>query len=409
MKDLFCLILAGGEGKRLYPLTKYRSKPAVPLAGKYRLIDVPISNCLHAGLYKMFVITQYSSESLNRHISTTYRFDNFSGGYVYILAAEQTYSDKSWYLGTADAVRHNIMHFESTKGDDVLILSGDQLYRMDIRDFLKSHRKTKADITLAVKPVPAQMSSKFGIVKTDEKARILDFKEKPVLKDAKEKVVLASMGIYIFKKKVLLDLLTKNTHMKDFGQEIIPQAIKNYSVTGYRYKGYWRDIGTISSFYDANLSLTNPNPAFNFYDAGSPIYTHPRFLPASRLEDVNVKTSMICEGCTVTKANITHSIIGIRSVISKNVDIQDAILMGSDSYENNAKILENKSTGIPNIGIGQNTRIRKAIIDKNARIGKDVIIENAEKKDYFQGHNYSIVDGIVVVEKNAIIPDGTII
>lgn len=418
MRNVIGVILGGGQGTRLFPLTQLRSKPAVPIGGKYRLIDIPISNCLHSGVNRIFALTQFNSASLHRHISTTYRFDSFSDGFVEILAAEQTQDSVAWYQGTADAVRQQLRHLLSRRADQVLILSGDHLYRMDYRAFVEEHRARGADVSIAVKPVPQQAAPALGIVQVDAQGRIVDFREKP--QDAaelealrrpaadSEACYLASMGIYVFEPQVLVSLLM-SSDQDDFGKHIIPSAIHKVGVFAHTFEGYWEDIGTIRSFYEANLALTDRSPPFDFYRADAPIYTHARFLAGTRLENCHIERGIICEGSYIQSAQIERSVIGIRSVIGANCQIAHTIVMGADSEESPADRARNAAQGIPNMGIGANTQITGAIIDKNARIGEGVRITNKARGVEAGETNYYIRDGIVVVPKDAVIPSGTVI
>lgn len=418
MRNVIGVILGGGQGTRLFPLTQLRSKPAVPIGGKYRLIDIPISNCLHSGVNRIFALTQFNSASLHRHISTTYRFDSFSDGFVEILAAEQTQDSVAWYQGTADAVRQQLRHLLSRRADQVLILSGDHLYRMDYRAFVEEHRARGADVSIAVKPVTRQAAPSLGIVQVDAQGRIVDFREKPqdtaeleaLRRPAtdSEACYLASMGIYVFEPQVLVSLLM-SSDQDDFGKHIIPSAIHKVGVFAHTFEGYWEDIGTIRSFYEANLALTDRPPPFDFYRAAAPIYTHARFLAGTRLENCHVERGIICEGSYIQSARIEHSVIGIRSVIGANCQIAHTIVMGADSEESPADRVRNAAQGIPNMGIGANTKITGAIIDKNARIGEGVCITNKDRGVEAGATNYYIRDGIVVVPKDAVIPSGTVI
>jgi glucose-1-phosphate adenylyltransferase len=425
MKNVLTLILAGGQGSRLYPLTKIRSKPAVPIAGRFRLIDIAISNCLHSGLRKIYVLTQFSTESLHRHIFLTYRFDNFSPGFITILSAQQTLENRDWYQGTADAVRQNLFFIEG-KGDYVLILSGDHLYRMDYRPFIEFHQKKGADVTISVTPVTAEQAPELGIMKLDEDSRVISFIEKPrpgpeletmaippSLASAwgfegKEGCYLASMGIYVFSWPVLRDLL-KTTPFEDFGRGVIPFAIQTYNVYGYLFQGYWKDIGTIKSFYEANIELTRPLPPFNFYDEERPIFTHARFLPGSKIIFSEVENSILCEGSIINRSWIRNSIVGIRSRIGENCVIEDSVIMGADYFESEEEIEANARRGVPNIGIGRNCEIRRAIIDKNARIGDNCRLINQRNIQNEDNENYVIRDGIIVVPKHGVIYPGTVI
>ncbi len=419
------IILAGGRGTRLYPLTKMRSKPAVPIAGKFRLIDIPLSNCIHSNLRRIFISTQYSTESLHRHIFTTYRFDPFTRGYVTILSAQQTAESTSWYQGTADAVRQNL-RFLRKEGDLVLILSGDHLYRMDYRKFINFHLKKKADISISVYPVPYQQASEFGVMKVNHEGRIVQFMEKPTREeDLKEMVVppdvfrefhleaknrthLASMGIYIFNWEVLVELL-ENTKATDFGKEIIPDAIHHKKVYGYFFDGYWEDIGTIRSFFEAHMDLTKPLPRFNFYDEDHPIFTHPRFLPASKILQAEVSESILAEGSIINRSVIRSSVIGVRSRIEPNSFLENVVMMGADFIETAEQLQENERNGVPNVGIGEGCELRNVILDKNVRIGKNVRLVNEKGIQEFDNELYSIRDGIIVIPKNTVIPDGTVV
>ncbi len=409
MNDILALILAGGRGSRLYPLNKLRSKPAVPIAGKYRLIDIPISNCINSGLYRIDVLTQYNSHSLHRHITQTYNFDSFHTGFVEILAAEQTPESTDWYQGNADAVRKQLFQLRSAHTKYVLILGGDHLYRMDYGPMAEFHWEHDADITIAVQPVRRADAPNLGILKRSQDGRIIDFVEKPkdpvtlskfVSRPDKERPFLCSMGIYLFKTEILIGLLTDNPGLDDFGGDVIPHAIKNCSVYGYDFDGYWRDIGTIRSFYETNLDLATATPAFNFYDTKNPIYTHSRLLPCSTVEDSVLKDVLLAEGCRIQKAEITHSVIGVRSVISTGTVIKDSIIMGADYYPT-------EKPAQPPIGIGPNCHIEGAIIDKNARIGADVVIRPFPRGTEINTADWTIQDGIVVVPKDAVIPNGT--
>jgi glucose-1-phosphate adenylyltransferase len=417
---MICLILGGGSGTRLYPLTKDRSKPAVPIAGKYRLIDIPISNCINSGVRRMFVLTQFNSASLNQHIKNTYHFDGFNSGFVDILAAEQTPTNSGWFQGTADAVRQSMHHMNTHDHDYILILSGDQLYQMNFKTMVDYHIAQKADITIATIPVDAADATDFGIMKVNEKGIIEKFIEKPkaeLLPDwispvskadsKKGKNYLASMGIYIFSKKVLADLFKDNPEATDFGKNIIPKSIENnYKVASYQYNGYWTDIGTISSFYEANLDLADPIPSFNLFDHENPIYTRTRLLPPSKFYGTKIVKSMIAEGCISHAKLIQGSLIGIRSRIGEKSTVKDTIMMGADYYEHLKELVQKDHS---NIGIGKNCFIEKAILDKNCRIGDNVTIVGSDKLEKTDNEEYSVVDGIVIVKKNATIASGTVI
>jgi glucose-1-phosphate adenylyltransferase len=428
VKRVLGIILGGGAGTRLYPLTKLRAKPAVPLAGKYRLIDIPVSNCINSDILKIYVLTQYNSASLNRHISRTYNFSGFSEGFVEVLAAQQTAENPNWFQGTADAVRRYMWIMQDWDVDEYLILSGDHLYRMDYSQFVKRHRETNADITLSVVPIDGSRASDFGLMKMDDDGRIVSFKEKPkgeelnsmqvdttrlglTPEQAKETPYIASMGIYVFKKSVLEKLLQDLPDQTDFGKEIIPNAAKDYNIQAYLYDGYWEDIGTIEAFYKANLALTRqPNPPFSFYDEKAPIYTRPRYLPPTKLLDCHITESIIGEGCIVKECRINHSVLGIRSRIEAGCTIEDSLLMGADYYEPFAERTVNEKGAVP-MGIGADSMIRKAIIDKNARIGRKVQIINKDRVSEAsrEDQGFFIRSGIVVVMKNALIPDRTVI
>jgi glucose-1-phosphate adenylyltransferase len=416
------LVLGGGRGQRLYPLTKFRSKPAVPFGGRYRIIDIPVSNCLNSDVNRIFVLTQFNSESLNKHIVQTYKFDMFSGGFVDILAAEQTPDNANWFQGTADAVRQSIKHFAPYDVRYVLILSGDQLYQMDFRDLVRRHEERGAEITLACIPVSAAGTSGLGIMNAQEGGRVVAFHEKPapdslpglrcpLLKggpgdDGRD--YLANMGIYLFRKEILVDLLTQSGAL-DFGKDLIPEAVTKCKVFAYLFDGYWEDIGTIRSFYEANLALAATHPRFNFYEARRPIYTHPRNLPSSKLNNCTLHQSIVADGCILSGAEVARSIVGVRSRVESGTSIKNSIVMGADIYETIEELAANKERGIPNIGIGSNCTIIKVVIDKNVRIGDNVSIINAHDLQETDEENYSIRDGIVVVPKGAVIPNATVI
>lgn len=416
-RDVLALILGGGQGTRLYPLTKLRAKPAVPLGGKYRLIDIPISLCINAGIPKIYVLTQFLSESLHRHIYKTYKFDVFTDGFVHILAAEETKTGMDWYQGTADAVRKQLWRIAHVRAEDVLILSGDHLYRMNYADFVDRHRDKRADVTIAVQPVAAEAATRFGILKTDADGRITSFHEKPVRDEldglaslsGAEKPYMASMGIYLFRADVL-DRVLGESEAEDFGKEVIPDAIEGSRVYAYEFDGYWEDIGTVRAFYEANLALTRPDPPFNFYDMEHPIYTHPRFLPPSVTDGCRLKKAIVADGCLVHGSDITESIIGLRGVIGGEVRIDRSVIMGADFYETPERKAENRALGRPHVGIGRGSSIEGAIIDKNARIGEGVTIGSHDPDgEMVETDNYVIRGGIVVVPKNAVIPDGAVI
>jgi glucose-1-phosphate adenylyltransferase len=412
------IIMGGGAGTRLFPLTKDRAKPAVPLGGKYRLVDIPISNCLNSGLRSIYVLTQFNSMSLHRHIQASYKFDNFSRSFVDILAAQQTPEGSQWYQGTADAVRQNMRYFLESPFDYYLILSGDQLYRMDFRALLHQHIRSGADITLATKPVLRSQVSEFGIMQSGADLRITRFLEKPreeslpqdlrispellakIASGEEEELYQASMGIYLFNRDVLVRCLDNN--LADFGKHVIPHAIKDWHVSAYIFKGYWEDIGTIRAFYDANLELTNLVPAYSFFEADAPIYTHPRFLPGSKVNGATLRQAIISDGCIISDAHLERSVIGIRSIIQSGATIRNSIVMGADYFD----LDQPRNSDMPAIGIGRNCVIDRAIIDKNARIADGVVITPEGKPPNFDGDSYFIRDGIVVVPKNAVIPAG---
>jgi glucose-1-phosphate adenylyltransferase len=419
------VIMGGGQGTRLFPLTKERAKPAVPLAGKYRLVDIPISNCINSGLRRIYLLTQFNSASLHRHISQSYKFDHFSGGFVEILAAEQTYTDTSWYQGTADAVRKNMIHFMNHDWDYLLILSGDQLYRMDFRHIINLHARADADITISTIPVPRREVPALGILQIDSEQRITRFVEKtsdPAVQDTLKlpvewyptlgikgdgELFLASMGIYVFSRNVIQKLL--DNAMTDFGKHIIPKAIEEMRVFSSVFQGYWEDIGTIRSFFEANLDVTSELPRFNFFDMAAPIFSRPRFLPGSKINGAQIDHAVISDGCILTHAVIKHTIVGLRSIVSAGTILNRTILLGSDYYESYESILENEKAGRPRIGIGTNCRIENTIVDKNARIGNNVVISPAGKPENVDHPNYYIRDGIVIVPKNGVIPHGMVI
>lgn len=413
--NILAIILGGGRGSRLYPLTKMRSKPAVPMAGKYRLIDIPISNCINSSIYRIAVLTQYNSVSLHRHITQTYNFDAFHTGWVQIWAAEQTMSSADWYQGNADAVRKQLFEIKSTRAPYTLILAGDHLYRMDYAAMAQFHWDHHAEITVAVQPTTPADATRFGILKRDENCRITRFAEKPkdpqllaemVSRKDEQKPYLGSMGIYFFDTNVLIDILESKS-FDDFGSDVIPYAINTHNVYGYDFDGYWQDIGTIRSFYETNLALTNPNPPFNFYDPVSPIYSRPRFLPGSFVTNSILENVIMAEGCRIDNAEIRHSIVGLRSQIGSGVRMFNTILMGADYYERPSEV-EGVPLSTP-IGIGNNCYIDGAIIDKNTSLGDNVVIKPFPAGTETETDKWVIQDGIVVIPKNAVIPSGTVI
>ena len=426
--NILAVILGGGAGTRLFPLTAKRSKPAVPLGGKYRLVDIPISNCINSDVFKIFVLTQYNSASLNRHIAQTYRFSQFSDGFVDILAAEQTPESPQWFQGTADAVRQVLPHISDWGIDTLLILSGDHLYRMDYRQFLARHFETDADVTVSVVPRGRELAESFGLLKTDESGRIIEFREKPKgealeemkvdtrtfglsEEEAQQRPFLASMGIYVFNYKWLEELLARNTTWVDFGREVIPAAIDCCNVQSYLFDDYWEDIGTISAFHAANLDMTSRLPQFNFFNAEAPIYTRARYLPSSKLHNSEINDSIISEGCIINGAKLLRSLIGVRSRIEQGARIEESFLMGADYYQTIEEMGDEAKAGVPRIGVGENTIIRRAIIDKNARIGASVRLINEGNVEYADGQDgsYYIRDHIVIIPKDATIKDGTVI
>jgi len=419
------IILGGGRGTRLDPLTYVRAKPAVPIAGKFRLIDIPMSNCLHAGIRNIFILTQFNTESLHRHIYNTYRFDPFTRGAIRILAAQQTAKNQDWYQGTADAVRKNLSFFSDVE-DNIIILGGDHLYRMDYSAFLEHHIEREADVTIAVKPIYAHEASEFGVLKADTNGKITSFFEKPkeesILKDfeidqalfddfevnPEGRTQIASMGIYIFKKEVLFDLLSSNDN-EDFGKQIIPDSLEEKKVYCYFFDGYWEDIGTVKAFFDAHMDLTNPVPKFNFYDEQYPFYTRPRYLPSSKINKCQINQSLIAEGSILMGSIIENSVIGIRSYIDEGTLVQRSIIMGSQSYETIEQRNTNREMNRPNMGIGKNCIIRNTIVDMNCFIGDNVQIINKDNQQEIQQENYSIKDGIIIIPKGTVIPNNTII
>jgi len=418
-KTTLAIILGGGQGSRLAPLTESRSKPAVPIAGKYRLVDIPISNCINSDIKRMFVLTQFNSASLNQHIKNTYHFSHFSNAFVDILAAEQTPENPTWFQGTADAVRQCMQHFLNHEFDYALILSGDQLYQMDFNHMITAHHDSGADISIATLPVSGKEASDFGILKTNSENYITSFIEKPhqnelqdwtseVSEEKKEegKIYLASMGIYIFNKELLVELMS-DTDTKDFGKEIIPQAIGHKRILSYQYEGYWTDIGNIDSFFEANLGLTDDIPKFNLFDNSSKIYTRARVLPPSKITGgTSFDKSVIAEGCIIAATTIEHSVIGIRSRIGQGSTILNSYLMGNDHYQNLEEISHNAENNIINIGIGERCYINNTIVDKNCRIGNDVRLNGGLHLEDINTPLYTVKDGIIVVKKGVVLPDG---
>lgn len=422
-QEILAVILGGGAGTRLYPLTASRSKPAVPIAGKYRLVDIPISNCINCGISRMFVLTQFNSASLNRHIKNTYHFSAFSSAFVDILAAEQTPDNPTWYQGTADAVRQCLRHIGPFESDYVLILSGDQLYQMDFNAMLEGHKKMNADISIATIPVAAREASDFGIMKKSDEGFITSFIEKPkrdLLPEwesdtgeemrRKGKIYLASMGIYIFNRQMLFDILQSEYKQDtDFGKQIIPQSIKKYKVVSYQYEGYWTDIGNIYSFFEANLNLTSDLPEFNLFDNSKAIYTRARMLPPAKISGTTLEKTLIAEGCIINASRIENSVMGIRSRIEHGTTVVSSYVMGNDYFETLEDIGNANKSGVPLLGIGHRCYIRNAIIDKNVRIGDDVRINGGNHLENSDHSLYTIKDGIVVLKKGAVIPNGFVI
>lgn len=419
MDDVVSAILGGGQGQRLWPLTRERAKPAVPVGGKFRLIDIPISNSLHAGIDKIFVLTQFNTASLHRHIAQTYRFDVFSEGFVNILAAEQNLENRDWYQGTADAVRQNLRRLESIRPRDVLILSGDQLYLMDLDGFVESHRQSQADFTVAVKPVSPQEAPALGIMRLDGTGRIVEFVEKPkdpavideltldtdtidrLDLDAEPGTLLASMGIYTFRHDVLDDLL-RGTDATDFGREVIPRALESHRVMGFVHNGYWRDIGTIGAFHEANLELTDRVPQLNLYSRDRPVYTHPRFLPGCKVNRCDVHRSILCDGSIVSESRIQRSVVGIRGVVREGAALEETVFMGATDFE------DDPGDRLP-LGVGRHSTIRRAILDLNCRIGDGCRLVNEQGVDEAEGEGWCIRDGVIVVNRGAQIPPGTVV
>jgi glucose-1-phosphate adenylyltransferase len=426
--EILSLILGGGKGSRLYPLTMLRSKPAVPIAGKYRLIDIPISNCINSGCNRVYVLTQFLSVSLHRHIANTYKFDPFSRGFVEILAAQQTNESSDWYQGTADAVRQNIRYVHEDPCQDVLILSGDQVYRMDFRHLFKTHRASRADVTIAVLPVTAEQTKGLGIVRLDDTGRVVGFCEKPQTPEelapfktstdsierrgisAQGRNYLASMGIYLFQRDALFGLLNSTPPATDFGKEVFPRSIQSHQVQAHIFDGYWEDVGTIKSYHEASLALCSPTPPFDFHAPEGLIYTRMRYLPASRIDAAKVEHCLISDGCVVgSGSSINRCVLGVRTQIGRNATVRNTVLIGADHFETGADKHENQERGIPNLGIGDGTIIENAILDKDARIGANVRILNQEGIQDAEGPNFVIREGIVVIPKGSIVLDGTVI
>lgn len=426
MNRTIAIILGGGRGTRLHPLTKYRSKPAVPFGGMYRLIDIPVSNCLNSGINRIFVVTQFNSASLNRHVALTYNFDAFREGFVTVLAAEQTPEHADWYQGTADAVRKNLRHLRPTRADDVMVLSGDHIYTMDYRAMLALHRQQRADVTIAAIPVPAREISRFGILRMNTEGRITEFSEKPATAEpvknwsysadvfggehsgSNEPVFMASMGIYVIRYEALEEIL-RPEFGEDFGRHVIPRSIGGYRVYAYPFTGYWEDIGTIRSYYEANLALTDPEPKFQLFDPQMRLFTRPRFLPGAHIHAMHASRSLICAGCRTEDVTIDHCVLGTRAIVRSGVQVSDSVIVGADYYENAEALAQNRERNLPDVGIGGDTTIRRAIVDKNARIGYGVTIDPGTEHLDLEGEGYSIRDSIVIIQKDAVIADGTVI
>ncbi len=426
MSDVLSLILGGGKGTRLYPLTKTRSKPAVPIAGKYRLIDVPISNCINSGMNRVYVLTQFLSASLHRHIANTYKFDPFGHGFVEILAAQQTNEAADWYQGTADAVRQNLRHVHEDPAEYVLVLSGDQLYRMDFRKLRRTHEASGADVTIAVLPVDKSQVAGFGIVRLDDSGRVRGFVEKPKEErqlaavhtpddwlerqgvKSRGKNYLANMGIYLFNRAALLDIFQAHPKAVDFGHEIFPRTLETHRVQAHLFEGYWEDLGTIKSYHEANLALAGRHPPFDFHDPGGVIYTRMRYLPASLLCDARLKDCLVSDGCVLEAgASAERCVVGVRSRVCENVALRDTVMIGADRFENDAERAANRRAGLPDLGVGAGSVIERAILDKDCRVGRNVRIVNARRVQEADAERYAIRDGIVVVPRGTVIPDGT--
>jgi len=429
MQNVLSLILGGGRGSRLYPLTKHRSKPAVPVAGKYRLIDIPISNCINSDLNRVYVLTQFLSVSLHRHIGHTYKFDPFNDGFVEILAAQQTNETAEWYQGTADAVRQQLRYVQEDRCNEVLVLSGDQLYRMDFRQLVKTHRTTGADVTIAVLPVPEDQTSGFGIMKLDDAGRVTGFVEKPKTEEARlpfrtssdwiertsgikarGREYLASMGIYLFKRDVLVDMLTAKPLCTDFGKDVFPRCIKTHQVQAHLFDGYWEDLGTVKSYHESSLALASDTPPFDFHSHEGVIYTRMRFLPASRMSGSTLDQTLVSDGCVIDRgARIERSLIGVRSRVGANATLRDTVLIGADRFETDSERAANRARGYPDLIVGEGTVIERAILDKDCRIGRNCRIVNQKGVEEDEGPNYVIRDGIVCIPKGCVVPDGTVI
>jgi glucose-1-phosphate adenylyltransferase len=428
MQDVLTLILGGGRGTRLYPLTKHRSEPAVPLAGSYRLIDIPLSNCINSGLNRIYVLTQYLSVSLHRHISDTYKFDPFSQGFVEVLAAQQTNEVSSWYRGTADAIRQHIRYIESDASDNVLLLSGDQLYRMDFQRLIETHRLTQADVTIAVLPVTRQRASGLGVVRLDDAGRMIELAEKPRAEADLNRLrlppewlegrgiertgrdYLANMGIYLFRRSVLCELLNGYASAMDLVLDIFPKCMASHRIRAHLFDGYWDDLGTIGTYYEASLALTAEKPPFSFYSPEGHIYSRMRYLPSARISDAQLEQCLVADGCVVQPgAKLHRCILGIRSRVGRDVQLRDAVVLGMDRFETPNEQAINRKQGIPDLGVGDGSVIERAILDKDCRIGKNVRIVNSQNVPNAEGDFYAIREGIVVIPNGAVVPDGAVI
>lgn len=416
------MIMGGGRGTRLQPLTRLRAKPAVPLAGKYRLVDIPISNCLNSGFNRIFLLTQFNTASLHRHIQESYRFDPFGGGFVDILSAEQTNERSDWYQGTADAVRHNLNHFGAHDDDCIVILSGDQLYRMDLRALVAQHVQTGADVTIAAKPMPIDEIRGLGVLRLDDDLAVTDFVEKPNDRGVVERLsippgtgteaanahptCLVNMGIYVFNHRTLRSALEDRTR-SDFSKEVLPSLLDSYRVFGFVHQGYWQDIGTVGTFFDANLRLTDPDPPFDFFHPNRVVFTHARYLPSSRIVHCHIDRAIVADGCVIEDAELQRCVVGVRSHINRGASLENVVMMGQDEFESPDDRVRNRAAGLPDMGIGAGTRIQRAIIDKNARIGADVRLSPKGLPNGWEQGDLVVRDGVLVVIKNGVVPDGT--
>jgi glucose-1-phosphate adenylyltransferase len=422
MRNVLAVILGGGAGTRLFPLTHMRSKPAVPFAGKYRIIDVPVSNCLNAGVNRIFILTQFNSASLNHHITDTYRFSQFTRGFVNVLAAEQTPVSPLWFQGTADAVRRSLHHLEGHRFTEALVLSGDQLYQMDFSWLVAAHRRAGADVTVAATPVTARDATAFGIMRTDATGRIVSFAEKPAPEQlaglesdtgdaprAQGRVFLASMGIYVFDRQTLFRLLVEHPDLVDFGRHVIPLAIDRLRAHAYRFDGYWTDIGTIASFFEANLALCEPLPRLNLYDADNPVYTHARMLPPTKTQRCYLDHALLGQGAVLEGCTVERSIVGVRGIVAEGVHLKECVVMGADHFETAAERARNLAAGKPDVGVGAGSRLSRVIVDKGARIGRGCVVTGEPGRPDEDGAAWFVRDGIVIVPKDGVVPDNTVI